>query len=1025
MGKWVCPHCKKDTFKSERGLESHLKNHSFCSKQMKIMALVHAQQSVPKLASVSQPKSPQNFATIEAKRQRVCRPNGSITNREAAIARQHARMQQILAQQHNQDLDQVEEDDFPMFDDSTVESEEQEPEENGNDYVLQVDAEPLNMFKEYVLKARKDFGPLEDHEVKAIKLLALLHKKKASLDTYDEVIEWHLRATGAIKSNETLADAESYINRKSLIKRLAIRYNMDPNNLVLTREIILPSSRSKAKIVYHDARDLVVSLLTDPRLQDEHYCFFDDDPLAPPPDNFEFIGDVITGTSYRKTYQKLITEPGRQLLVPLIGYIDGAVTGQFDKLEVTAFKFTFGIFNRKARDLLWIWKTLGVVPNYSKEASRAKKMMQESQHIAGTGLYLSDGEGEDDNAEDSAHNAQDFHSLMAAILESYGKLEKKSLLWDLNYKGKLYRNVELVFYIAFIKCDTSEADKLCGQFRSRTKKISMLCRYCCMPQEHTDNKLARYPYKTVPQLQELQRAHDVEALKKLSQQPIENAFHSLRFGLQNNRGIHGACPLEMLHALLLGMFMRLRECFFDQIGPDSRTAEEINSLSKLYGRLFTRQSDRDLPKTHFAKGIKKGKIMAKEFSGVLLDMAVILESTLGKLLLTKGRGNDIKGEELIGDWQMLIETMLQWEAFLKLDEMEVAHVKRLDRKHRYLMYLIKKVANRSTGMGLKIPKFHCILHIAEDIMMFGVPMNVDTGSNESHHKPTKVAAKLTQKNVATFDEQTELRLVEFHIINLAMCEVNGNALWTYFDEWEAMPKGNAQLEPETQTYGTTIQITQTEDGMVGYQLPGCRAAGKDQIQWEDTIVLYLGRLQNAMQLHGLSEISVKTEHKRMGNIFRGHPGYRQQRERWNDWAIVDWGDYQLPCEIWCFVDLSWLDDAFSLEFEGVQVQKGVYAVVECGLPTPEEGEEDEEIYATKSDLFQPFLKEVEMKEDGTMADRVFYLADVEAIVEPVCVVPDVGSDYIARYFRVTPRREWANLFINWVQQPHNLDDMNE
>ncbi len=265
------------------------------------MALVHAQHSVPKCAGLSQPKSPQNFATVEAKRQRVCRPIGSKTNKEAAIARQHALMQEISAQQHYQDTDQGEEDDFPMFDDATVESEEQELEENGNNYLLQVNAEPLNMFKEYVLKARRDFGPLETYEVEAIKLLALLHKKKASLDTYDEVMEWHLRATGAIKSNETLADAESYISRKSLIKRLAIRYHMDPNNLVLTREIILPSSRSKAKIVYHDARDLVVSLLTDPCLQDEHYCFFDDDPLAPPPDNFEFIGDVITGTSYRKT----------------------------------------------------------------------------------------------------------------------------------------------------------------------------------------------------------------------------------------------------------------------------------------------------------------------------------------------------------------------------------------------------------------------------------------------------------------------------------------------------------------------------------------------------------------------------------------------------------------------------------------------------------------------------------------------------------------------------------------------------
>ena len=47
-------------------------------------------------------------------------------------------------------------------------------------------------------------------------------------------------------------------------------------------------------------------------------------------------------------------------------------------------------------------------------------------------------------------------------------------------------------------------------------------------------------------------------------------------------------------------------------------------------------------------------------------------------------------------------------------------------------------------MEFKLMKFHGIVNMADDILNFGIPMEVDTGSNESGHKLTKVAARLTQ-----------------------------------------------------------------------------------------------------------------------------------------------------------------------------------------------------------------------------------------------------------------------------------------
>ena len=67
-------------------------------------------------------------------------------------------------------------------------------------------------------------------------------------------------------------------------------------------------------------------------------------------------------------------------------------------------------------------------------------------------------------------------------------------------------------------------------------------------------------------------------------------------------------------------------------------------------------------------------------------------------------------------------------------------------------------------------------------MNFGVPMEVDTGSNESGHKVEKTAAKLTQKKKECFDVQTAKRLEEVHLIEMALQEIDGKKIWNYVED---------------------------------------------------------------------------------------------------------------------------------------------------------------------------------------------------------------------------------------------------
>jgi hypothetical protein len=81
--------------------------------------------------------------------------------------------------------------------------------------------------------------------------------------------------------------------------------------------------------------------------------------------DYPFISDLNTGDAYQETWRKLITKPN-QILVAIPLYIDGAVTGQFDKLqEVTALKMSIGLLNHRARDKEYAWRSIGFVTNYN------------------------------------------------------------------------------------------------------------------------------------------------------------------------------------------------------------------------------------------------------------------------------------------------------------------------------------------------------------------------------------------------------------------------------------------------------------------------------------------------------------------------------------------------------------------------------------------------------------------------------------------------------------------------------------
>ena len=867
-------------------------------------------------------------------------------------------------------------------------------------------------FKAYVANAEANFAPFTKKWTKAIKLMQILRKSKASLDTYDDIMKWHFIANNTLHKYEELGNTREFVSRKKLFKFLRVRYNMKEEYFSRTTRIMLPSSKTAIDIVWSDAAMQVQSMLTDPRIRQEDFLFFENGPFSPPPAHLDYISDINTGLSYTETYRKLITNPLKQILLPTPFYIDGAVTGQFSNLPITAFRFCLGIYNMRARNIDYFWRNLGYVPKVAAEKSRGRNMMMRSRHCDALMLHQDVIRGEGVPNHSKVKPIQDYHAMLDAVLDRYKDLQTTGIKFDWMYKGKMYPDTEFILFIPHIKADNEEADKLAGKYGSRSKHVAQICRFCTCPTMLSDRVTAHHMRKTVPMISNLVANGDREALKALSQHEFLNVFWHLRFGLHNKAGIHGGMPIDMLHTIMLGTYARSTECFFAQLGKKNNTSEAINDLSKEYGQILDRQSNRNMPKTKFSTGILHGKIMGKEHEGVLLCLATVLQSSLGKEILAGHSGVFGKktpgSEDLLTDWIRVLGVLLGWLQWLKSPVMQKIHIEAARSRHRNLMYMIKTTLRRAKGMGMKIIKFHMILHICDDILNFGIPAALDTGTNESHHKLSKTAALLTQKKEETFIKQTSTRGEEVHLLNLAGEEMEGRPLWKYW-EGHKHPEIVVPDDSGITTGGSTFVCHWDEDSGSYNLVSKLRDDDDAPLYVESDFVKFVANLQE--KLGDSHTVEVRSQHKRHGEIFRSHMQFHGGV--WRDWVLIDWGIAEdTPAKLWGFLDLTGLKQGEgTISYGGVNdLVPAMYAI--CEYADYAEEEEPDELH----NLFTPLIKKVGRVTQGAVTKLKFYLVDCDAFIEPISVVPDIGGAPNA-YFMVKGREEWQQDFEAWLLNP--------
>ena len=361
---------------------------------------------------------------------------------------------------------------------------------------------------------------------------------------------------------------------------------------------------------------------------------------------------------------------------------------------------------------------------------------------------------------------------------------------------------------------------------------------------------------------------------------------------------------------------------------------------------------------------------------------------------------------------LLLTTLLQCEAWLKEPELRVYDVRRFKTKVKEIMNMEKRIGRRQTGMGFCTFKFHAALHVADDILNFGVPSNVNTMSNEMHHKTSKTAAIHTQRRAKIFDWQCANNIHDMDVIDIAIEEiVNNNNIWDYY--FRECDESTAGIQDEQSTLGVEIRNTGTRVEFF-YDEEANNYKYKLDSRMQDKHLFKLGRtlsefLETTINLigNGIKSLSLFTEHKRFNQIFRGSPRYLEKV--WRDWAMIDWGNNNiLPGQIWIFVDLTEIPDNPLYE-------PGIYAIIESADANMDEDE------VAMTELFVPYIKETDGVDENGKTKRKFYLVDVEAIHSPAIVIPDLGNENPAAYLRLVPRTEWSEQFVTWLASEHTRE----
>ncbi|MGL4757811.1 MAG: hypothetical protein ACRCXZ_00605, partial [Patescibacteria group bacterium] len=256
---------------------------------------------------------------------------------------------------------------------------------------------------------------------------------------------------------------------------------------------------------------------------------FKKSPLENPNDNDNgILSDINDGYCYKDAYSFYCPETEKDVLCPLILFIDKTHIDIKGNLTLEPVCLTLGIFNQNTRNKEEAWRIIGYIPS-TISISTQKLESYEKQ--------------------------SDYHSMMEVVLAPVIQLQKNhSITWNLNYGAESYE-VSLKIPVLFITGDSEGQDKIVGRrlVYSNLRNAAHICRYCNVPYHKTDEPLFKSSFTKSSKIQKLVSDKNYNHLDSIGYLKLDkNAFNESEF-CDKEIGVNGSVPADILHTFQLGI----------------------------------------------------------------------------------------------------------------------------------------------------------------------------------------------------------------------------------------------------------------------------------------------------------------------------------------------------------------------------------------------------------------------------------------------------------------------------------------
>lgn len=680
-----------------------------------------------------------------------------------------------------------------------------------------------------------------------LRLADLFDFANVPLYVQDEVIKIVQEEMSSCLSSDTY---NQLTGREAFFKHLQKRFPT-PGHTTTIIPLESHGPYHSVSVVHYSFQQMVSDLLSDVNLfgDIDNLVVNSNDPFSSPPWRLDGqLDELVDGAWYKRTWHQVHSllgpNPEPFVVLAVICYCDKTGTDMYQRYGLEPFLFTLSCLKRSARYRPESWRPLGFLPNLEKSSSAANKVASSTQ--AGRG-----------------RNIRNYHHCLRTILQSFIDCQgfHKPRYAYVRF-GDTVKYVRVFFPLGPVLGDGKSGDTMCGRYGSYNREIKRLSRGCDVSgvnagnPEHVCQWLSLQPLQDIsvrglklvgiipwedndtrPQSRPEQAkefSHIYHTLKSHSHYMHDNAFADVWFG-DNERGILGATPTDLMHAFLHGIVSYVINVILAEWTPT-----ELNALDEIVDKIIrpVRSSARtDYPRCDFSKGISNlTMVTADEWAGVAFTIALIIHNGNGyqlfkkvrERLLSKDATDKAKREEDICHWKAcqaklkkrrrssasnvaepdkgsmgvvnnkkcpppwvdpirpepleqlnLLETLLCFHAWYKrgspynlLDtDMRNEYLKSV----RAMLTLILQVSPRMEGNGWAIQKFHDILHVVFDMYEYGSPQNYDCGPGEHNLIPfAKDPAKNARKGQDCFLTQVNKRLRETITLRKAMTYFPGH-----------------------------------------------------------------------------------------------------------------------------------------------------------------------------------------------------------------------------------------------------------